>query len=100
MTFGRDTEPEVVSSTIEGLNSVRAPFVPDSLTDLFAVYVRHTLTPALDRVGYERKPGEDETISTMRGDLLRWLALRGRDVEPLHDPTHLLPLLRLHLEAV
>jgi alanyl aminopeptidase len=77
--FGRDPEPEVVSSTMSGLTSVRAPFVPDSLADLFAVYVRHTLAPALDRVGLERKPGEDETVSTIRGDLLRWLALRGRD---------------------
>jgi alanyl aminopeptidase len=77
--FGRDPEPEVVSSTLAGLGTVRAPFVPDSLADLFAVYVRRTLSPALERVGIERKPGEDETVSTIRGDLLRWLALRGRD---------------------
>ncbi len=77
--FGRDPEPQVVSSTIDGLNVVRAPFVPDSLADLFAVYVRHTLSPALERVGYEKKPGEDETVSTMRGELVRWLANRGRD---------------------
>jgi hypothetical protein len=30
-------------------------------------------------VGYEKKPGEDETVSTMRGELLRWLASRGKD---------------------
>jgi alanyl aminopeptidase len=77
--FGRDPEPQVVSSTIEGLGAVRAPFVPDSLADLFAVYVRRTLSPAMERVGYEKKPGEDETVSTLRGELLRWLANRGRD---------------------
>ena len=77
--FGRDPEPQVVSSTLDMLNAVRAPFVPDSLADLFAVYVRHTLSPALERVGYEQKPGEDETVSTLRGQLLRWLASRGRD---------------------
>jgi alanyl aminopeptidase len=48
--FGNDPEPEVVSSTIDGLNSVRAPFVPDSLADVFAVYVRRTLSPAMERV--------------------------------------------------
>jgi len=77
--FGRDPEPEVVSSTIAGLASVSVPFVPDSLAALFAVYVRRTLSPALERFGIEKRPGEDETVSTIRGDLLRWLALRGRD---------------------
>jgi len=77
--FGSDPEPQVVSSTMEELNGVRGAFVPDSLANLFAVYVRRTLSPALERVGYERKPGEDETVSGMRGDLLRWLANRGQD---------------------
>jgi hypothetical protein len=77
--FGADPEPQVVSSVMEELNGVRGPFVPDSLANLFAVYVRRTLSPALERVGYERKPGEDETVSTMRGELLRWLANRGQD---------------------
>ena len=77
--FGRDPEPQVVSSTIDGLQGVRAAFVPDSLSSLFAVYVRRTLSPALERVGYEKQAGEDETVSTMRGELLRWLASRGQD---------------------
>ena len=77
--FGSDPEPQVVTSTIEALTGVRAAFVPDSLESLFATYVRRTLSPALERVGYDRKPGEDETVSTMRGDLLRWLANRGHD---------------------
>ncbi|HEY6193792.1 MAG TPA: M1 family aminopeptidase [Candidatus Eisenbacteria bacterium] len=77
--FGRDPEPQVVSSTLEALQGVRAALVPDSLASLFAVYVRRTLSPALERVGYDRRPGEDETVSTMRGDLLRWLASRGQD---------------------
>jgi hypothetical protein len=77
--FGTDPEPQVVTSTMEELTGVRGAFVPDSLANLFAVYVRRTLSPALERVGYERKSGEDETISAMRGDLLRWLANRGQD---------------------
>ena len=77
--FGRDSEPQVVSSTIENLGGVRVAFVPDSLASLFAVYVRRTLSPALERVGFDKKPGEDETVSTMRGELLRWLADRGQD---------------------
>ena len=77
--FGRDPEPQVVSSTMDGLQGVRVAFVPDSLASLFAVYVRRTLSPAMERVGYEKRPGEDETVSTMRGELLRWLASRGQD---------------------
>ena len=81
--FGSDPEPQVVSSTMESLTGVRGAFVPDSLESLFAVYVRRMLSPALERVGYEKKPGEDETVSTMRGDLLRWLANRGQDQKVL-----------------
>ena len=81
--FGRDPEPEVVSSTMEALNGVRTAFVPDSLSDLFAVYVRRTLSPALERIGYEHRAGEDEMVSATRGDLLRWLAGRGRDQKVL-----------------
>jgi len=79
--FGHDPEPQVVSSTIEALGGVRTAFVPDSLKDLFAVYVRRTLSPALERVGYDKKPGEDETVSAMRADLLTWLARRGQDAK-------------------
>jgi puromycin-sensitive aminopeptidase len=68
---------------MEEMNGVRGAFVPDSLANPFAVYVRRTLSPALERVGYERKPGEDETVSTMRGELLRWLATRGQDEKVL-----------------
>src|SRR5262249_35812854 len=81
--FGSDLEPQVVTSVMEELTGVRGALVPDSLTSLFAVYVRRTLSPALERVGYERKPGEDETVSTMRGELFRWLANRGQDEKVL-----------------
>ena len=81
--FGRDPEPQVVSSTMEALTAVRTAFVPDSLADLFAVYVRRTLSPALERIGYEKRAGEDEMVATTRGDLLRWVAGRGRDEKAL-----------------
>ncbi len=77
--FGRDPESPVVSSAVEALSGVQTAFVPDSLADLFAVYVRRTLSPSLERIGLERRDGEDETVSGLRGELLRWLATRGRD---------------------
>ena len=79
--FGADTEPQVVSSTMGALQGVRAALITDDQSAPFAEYVRRTLTPALVRIGYEMRPGEDEAISTMRGDLLQWLARRGRDAQ-------------------
>ncbi|HTR96322.1 MAG TPA: M1 family metallopeptidase, partial [Candidatus Acidoferrales bacterium] len=77
--FGSDRSPSVVASDLRLLGQARTDLVPDSLADPFAVYVRRTLGPELAKIGYERKPGEDETIGTIRGDLLRWLAHTGRD---------------------
>jgi len=52
--FGRDPEPQVVSSALDELEAVRPALVPDSLAGLFAGYVRRTLSPALERIGTER----------------------------------------------
>ncbi|MEO5988269.1 MAG: M1 family aminopeptidase [Candidatus Eisenbacteria bacterium] len=79
--FGSDPEPQVVSSTMTALQGVRLALITDDQSALFAEYVRRTLSPALARVGYERMAGEDEAISTMRGELLQWLARRGRDAQ-------------------
>lgn len=81
--MGRDTEPPVVQAALDGLSGVRAAFVPDSLAPMFAVYVRRTLAPAMTRIGYEPRPGEDETVSALRGELLRWLAGRAGDEDAL-----------------
>ena len=82
-SFGNDQEPQVVSSVIEQFGAVRSAFVPDSAKGLFARYVRHTLGPTLERVGYEKKPGEDEIVSTIRPQLINWLATRGEDDKAL-----------------
>ncbi len=77
--FGGDPEPEVVSNVVSSLAGVRRAFIPDSLKASFAPYVRQVLQPALARFGTERRPGEDEAISTMRGQLLTMLARAGED---------------------
>jgi alanyl aminopeptidase len=79
--FGADPEPQVVSSVVTDLGLVRRSFVPDSAAALFAPYVRQTLGPALERFGYEARPGEDEAIGTMRGQLLSTLARQGEDAK-------------------
>jgi len=77
--FGADPEPVVVSSVVTSLNLVRRTLVPDSAKATYAPYVQQTLQPALQRFGYERRPGEDEAISTIRGELLATLANQGQD---------------------
>ncbi len=77
--FGSDHEPQVISSVLARLGGARAAFVPDSAAASFAPYVRNTLGPALERIGLERRAGEDELLGTVRGQLLEWLATRGDD---------------------
>jgi alanyl aminopeptidase len=77
--LGADPEPNVVASVVTSLAMVRRALVPDSAAAAYAPYVRQTLQPALQRFGYERRPGEDEAISTIRGELLTALAKDGRD---------------------
>lgn len=79
--FGADPEPQVVSGVVSALGMVRRMFVPDSNAALFAPYARRTLAPALARFGREQRPGEDEAIGAMRGELLGALARLGEDEE-------------------
>lgn len=77
--FGSDPEPQVLASMLSNLNAARGALVPDDLAEPFARYVRRTLAPTLARIGEQKRPGEDELVSGSRGELLRWLAMRGRD---------------------
>jgi hypothetical protein len=79
--FGADRSPQVVASAMRQLASVRTNLVPDSLLPPFGAYVRGMLDPELARIGRERRPGEDETIGAMRGDLIDWLAREGGETQ-------------------
>ncbi len=81
--FANDPKPMVVSSLLGALSKVELAFVTPELDDAFAEYVRRTLTPALERFGRERKPGEDEEVALFRPQLLRWLGDTGKDAEIL-----------------
>jgi len=77
--FGSDPEPQVLASMLSNLNGMRAALITDDLADPFARYVRRTLSPTLARIGQSKRAGEDDLVSNSRGELLRWLAIRGRD---------------------
>jgi alanyl aminopeptidase len=78
-TFGEDHEPLVLSTVLSGLDGVREAFVPRESEAAFAIYVRRTLGPAMEWVGYEAKPGEDETMNLIRPRLIAYLGDEGQD---------------------
>ena len=76
-----DPEPMVVGAVLDSLGAVQRPFVPTSLESEFAAYVRRTLRPALDALGFLPRAGEGETATLVRPRLLLWLGDNGRDPE-------------------
>jgi alanyl aminopeptidase len=64
---------------IGALGSVRSTFDSPENRPLFTAYVKRTLGPALNRVGFAPKAGEPDTITILRPDLLATLAIYGND---------------------
>ena len=78
--FAGDPEPQVVAATLGALNTIRSTFAASEETrPLFAAYVRRTLAPALDRIGFTPKDGEPHAVTVLRPDLLTWLAVEAGD---------------------
>lgn len=81
--FSHDPHPLVVSAVVSALRKVEHAFVEKETEDQFAYYVRRTLGPAMDRMGFEAVGGEDETIALVRPRLIGWLADEGKDSKVL-----------------
>ncbi len=77
--FSNDPEPEVTSAVLGHVAGVRYAFATEQTAPLFARYVRATLGPALERIGFSKKPGEPELASLSRAGLLRVLGDAGGD---------------------
>jgi alanyl aminopeptidase len=80
-SFGDDPHPAVVDAVVDGIFALDAYFVGEDLRDPYALYVRRVLSPALDRIGLDAKPGESPTTTSLRPALFRALADFGRDEE-------------------
>jgi len=81
--FAADPQPDVVAAVVGSLGKVQNAFVPDELRAPFAVYVRRTLRPALERFGMQPRPGEAESVALFRPQLLGWLGGLGKDPQVL-----------------
>jgi aminopeptidase N len=76
--MGTDPEPLVLASLLDALEAVKT-VIPSENSDIFAAYIRRTLGPALQWVGLEAQPGEDEALSIIRPRLIAWMGDEGRD---------------------
>ncbi|HVR43709.1 MAG TPA: M1 family metallopeptidase [Thermoanaerobaculia bacterium] len=79
--FASDPEPLVVSAVVPQAGKIELAFVTPDLEPAFASWIRATFRPALERIGLASREGEDETVTTVRAQLLALLAGDGRDPE-------------------
>ena len=77
--FTNDPKPEVISAVIDGVEGIRSVFITQETASPFAIYVRQTLWPSLNRFGITKRAGEDESVSLMRPSLIRTLGDEGMD---------------------
>jgi aminopeptidase N len=77
--FAGDKDANVISAVIAGLGKVQGAFVPDELSNQYAIYVRNTLSPALEQFGLEPKDGEEEAITRVRPQLMGMMVVSGHD---------------------
>ena len=76
--FSGETDPDVLGSVLSALNRVDGALT-ESDRPLYAGYVRRTISPVLDRIGYAAKPGEPQPLTILRPRLLGLVANVGKD---------------------
>lgn len=74
-----DRDPEVVAVVLTGLEKVRRTFIDEDQRASYATYIRHTLTPAWNRIGPSARPGETSAAAALRPRLMSMLADEGGD---------------------
>jgi alanyl aminopeptidase len=79
--FANDADPLVAEAVVGALEGVRESFFSESEDPAFAAWVRRTLRPALDRIGTSPRPGEPESVTGLRPDLVEALGDWGQDQE-------------------
>ena len=78
--FGEETDRNVWTAIIGSWGYVNRLIAETSRGDLEAL-VRQRVAGAVERLGWEPQPGEDELERQLRGDLLRTLGTLGGDAE-------------------
>jgi alanyl aminopeptidase len=82
-SFANDPDPQVVATVVAAMGTLQSPFVTPETRSGFAAYVRRSLEPALERVGWTPAAGEPQTVTLLRPQLLLRLGDDGRDPRAL-----------------
>ena len=83
--FASDPDPQIVGSVVSGIGKIRDTFYADGKDSAFAPFVRRTLQPALARFSAVKRPGEPETVTLLRPQLLETLGDYGHDEKVLDE---------------
>ena len=75
--FANDPDPHVLGSMVGALAQVRGTFDSPESRPRFAEYIRRTLKPALTRIGLDPTKDASQSVTTLRPDLVSWLAQYG-----------------------
>jgi cytosol alanyl aminopeptidase len=78
-TFAADPEPEVLQAVLSGAKRAGELFGGEPADAGFASYIRLLLTPVLERIGPQKRPGEAPTVAGLRSEILSMLVDPGRD---------------------
>jgi len=76
---GADRSRAVLDDVIARLNYIRQYLVTDGDGEAFRGWLRQYLTPILNNVGWEAKPGDSDEQKTLRAHLFASLGYDGRD---------------------
>jgi aminopeptidase N len=81
--LGSDRNRAVMEDVLGRLNYIGQYLVTDRDRESFQVWLRQYLTPTLNEVGWESKPGESDEQRTLRARLFNSLGYDARDPEVL-----------------
>ncbi len=79
--MANDPSPEVLQALSGAVGSLHLTFITEETEEAYRAYLRATLKPALERIGWQRKKGEAEAVSSLRATLIARLGGRGDDPE-------------------
>jgi alanyl aminopeptidase len=80
--FLKDTDPGVIEASLDAIEHVAGTVIVDRNDPRYLAYLRQNIRPVLQRIGYEKQPGENDPVSQLRPVLLGWLVDAG-DAETL-----------------
>lgn len=80
-----DPNPPVLEDVIGRLDYIQEYLVSDTNRGAYRAWMRQYLTPLINQIGWEPKPGESDELKTLRPRLLGALGAEARDPQALAE---------------